>query len=105
MTAKLLSARRIAGGDGIAVSLRGGNQILMSKLKLIVPAALVLGGFLVCSTASYGKPEYTKATKKACSFCHTVATPKSGDPKAKELTPAGKYYEEHKSLDGYTEKK
>ena len=77
----------------------------MSKLKLIVPAAFVLGGFLVCSTASYGKPEYTKATKKACTFCHTVAAPKTGDPKAKDLTPAGKYYEEHKSLDGYTEKK
>jgi len=37
----------------------------MSRLKLIVPAAIVLGGFVVCSTASYGKPEYTKATKKA----------------------------------------
>ena len=83
----------------------GGNQIRMSQWKLIVPAALVLGGFLVCSTASYGKPEYTKATKKACSFCHTTAAPKTGDPKAKELTPAGKYYSEHKSLDGYTEKK
>jgi hypothetical protein len=77
----------------------------MSHWKLIVPAALVLGGFLVCSTASYGKPEYTKATKKACSFCHTTAAPKAGDPKAKELTGAGKYYQEHKSLDGYTEKK
>jgi hypothetical protein len=31
---------------------------------------------------------------------------KKGDPKAKELTDAGKYFESHnKSLDGYTEKK
>ena len=42
----------------------------MSQFKIIVPAAIVLGGFLVCSTASYGKPEYTKQTKKACVFCH-----------------------------------
>ena len=77
----------------------------MSHWKLIVPAALVLGGFLVCSTASYGKPEYTKQTKKACSFCHTQAAPKAGDPKAKDLKDAGKYFQEHKSLDGYTEKR
>jgi len=72
----------------------------MSRLKIIVPAALVLGGFLVCSTASYGKAEYTKATKKTCTFCHVdqVKTPK-------DLKEAGKYYQEHKSLDGYVEKK
>lgn len=72
----------------------------MSRLKLIVPAALVLGGFLVCSTASYGKPDYTKSTKKACTFCHVDA-----QKKPKELKEPGKYYQEHKSLDGYTEKK
>ena len=72
----------------------------MSQLKLILPAALVLGGFLVCSTASYGKAEYTKATKKACVTCHVDA-----QKAPKELKPAGKYYQEHKSLDGYQEKK
>jgi hypothetical protein len=97
--------REIGRGDGIAISRLEAIQILMSRFKLIVPAALVLGGFLVCSTASYGKPEYTKATKKACSFCHSVAAPKAGDPKAKDLTSAGKFYQEHKSLDGYTDKK
>jgi hypothetical protein len=72
----------------------------MSHLKVILPAAIVLAGFLVCSTASYGKPEFTKATKKACAYCHVDAqkTPK-------ELKDAGKYYQEHKSLDGYVEKK
>ena len=72
----------------------------MSRLKVIVPAALVMGGFLVCSTASYGKQEYTKATKKACTFCHVDA-----QKSPKQLKDAGKYYQEHKSLDGYTEKK
>jgi hypothetical protein len=72
----------------------------MSRLKVILPAALVLGGFFVCSTASYGKAEFTKATKKACVYCHVDAakTPK-------ELKAAGKYYQEHKNLDGYQEKK
>ena len=71
----------------------------MSRLKLIVPAALVLSGFLI-TTTSYGKPEDTKKTKKACTFCHVDA-----QKKPKELKPAGKHYQEHKSLDGYTEKK
>ncbi len=72
----------------------------MSKWKVIVPGALVLAGFLVCSTASYGKPEYTKQTKKACVFCHVNAqkTPK-------DLKPAGKYFQEHKTLDGFAEQK
>jgi cytochrome c553 len=74
---------------------------IMSHLKLIVPAAIVLGGFLVCSTASYGKPEYTKATKKACTFCHQKNEPGNKEAMSKNLTDAGKYYQEHKSLDGY----
>ncbi len=71
----------------------------MSHWKLFVPAAILLGGFLVCSTASFGKPEYTKQTKKTCTFCH-VDQKKS----PKELTEAGKYFSEHKSLDGYSGK-
>ena len=79
-------------------------EVLMSRWKLIVPAAIVLGGFLVCSTASFGKMEYSKATKKQCTYCHekTVA---DKTVMAKNLTDAGKYYAEHKSLDGYQEKK
>ena len=72
----------------------------MTRLKIIVPAAILLGGFLVCSTASYGKAEYTKATKKACSYCHVDQT-----KNPKDLKDAGKYYQEHKSLDGYVDKK
>jgi len=74
---------------------------IMSKLKLFVPAAIVLGGFLVCSTASFGKPEYTKATKKACLYCHQKNEASNKDAMSKNLTEAGKYYQEHKSLDGY----
>jgi hypothetical protein len=72
----------------------------MSRLKVIVPAALVMGGFLICSTASYGKQEYTKQTKKACGYCHV------DQAKApKDLKEPGKYFKEHKNLDGYQEKK
>ena len=66
----------------------------MSHLKITLPAAILLGGFLVCSTVGYGKPEYTKKEKKACTFCHTAQA-------SKDLNDAGKYYQEHKSLDGY----
>ena len=72
----------------------------MQHLKLAMPAAILLGGFVVCSTTTYGKAEYTKQEKKACSFCHTVAVPKDADS-AKGLTDAGKYYKDHKSFDGY----
>jgi hypothetical protein len=73
---------------------------MLSQLKLVVPAAILLGGFLVCSTATYGKPEYVKSTKKACTYCHVDAK-----AKPKELTEPGKYFQEHKSLDGYQDKK
>ena len=72
----------------------------MFHLKIALPAVILAGGFLVCTTSSYGKPEYMKSTKKSCTFCHV-----DSKAKPKELTAAGKYYAEHKSLDGYTEKK
>ena len=75
----------------------------MSRIKIALPAAILLGGFLVCTTASFGTQEYTKQTKKACKYCHTVAAPTKQN--AKDLTDAGKFFQEHKKLDGYTEKK
>ena len=77
----------------------------MSRLKIVAPAVILLGGFLVCSLASYGKQEYTKATKKTCTYCHEKVV--AGDAKAMNanLTDAGKYYKEKKTLDGYVEKK
>jgi hypothetical protein len=72
----------------------------MSRFKLIVPAALVTGGMLLFTAATYGKAEYTKETKKACNFCHVDAK-----KAPKELNAAGKYYHQHKKLDGYQETK
>ena len=72
----------------------------MRHLKVWIPAVILAGGFAICTTTSYGKPEYTKATKKACVYCHVDA-----QKSPKELKDAGKYYQEHKNLDGYKEAK
>lgn len=72
----------------------------MLKVKYAVPAAILLGGLLVNSTVSFGKPEYVKATKKACSFCHV-----DSKAKPKDLTEAGQYFKDHNnSLEGYEKK-
>ena len=77
----------------------------MSRLKILLPAAILMGGFLICTTASYGTAEYTKQTKKACVYCHTAKTPPKTKEDAKDLTDAGKYFAKNKKLDGYVEKK
>lgn len=65
----------------------------MSRFKLVLPAVIALGGFLICTTSTYGKQEYTKKEKKSCVFCHTKAN-------SKELNDVGKCYGQKKSLDG-----
>lgn len=62
--------------------------------KLLAPAAILAAALFVSTTASYGKPEYSRRTKKDCAFCHPA--------NSWQLNDAGKYYREHKySLDGY----
>jgi hypothetical protein len=76
----------------------------MRAMKLALPAAILMTGFLVCTTASYGKPEYAKNEKKACGFCHAKVEAK--EAMAKNLNDAGTYYKTHDhKLDGYTPKK
>ena len=74
------------------------------SLKTVLPAVILLGGFLVCTTASYGTTEYAKTTKKSCATCH-AKTVADKDTMSKNLTDAGKYFKEKKTLDGYVEKK
>ena len=71
----------------------------MKLFKLVVPALVFTAGLLTDSSVSFAKPEDTKKTKKPCTFCHV--TPKGG----KDLTDAGKYYKDKKTLDGYEAKK
>jgi len=77
----------------------------MRALKLVLPAVALTTGFLVCTTATYGKPEYAKAEKKGCTFCHgEMVTDKA--EMAKNLNDAGTYYKTHDhKLEGYTPKK
>ncbi len=67
----------------------------MRALKVAVPSAVLMVGFLLCTTAGYSKPEYSKKEGgKSCVTCHT----KMG---AKDLNDTGKCYQEKKhSLDG-----
>jgi len=75
----------------------------MRAMKLVVPAIIVLAGFVVCTSATYGKQEYAKKEKKNCVFCHAKVEAK--EAMAKNLNDAGKYYAEHDhSLDGYVKK-
>lgn len=73
----------------------------MSMLKFVAPVAVLIAGVAFTSSLSFAKPEYVKATKKACAYCHV------GDAKVKPvvLTPAGEFYKKNKTLDGYVEKK
>ena len=72
------------------------------SLKTILPAVILLGGFLVCTTASYGTADYAKKTGQKCVYCHSDM---KNAKDTKTLTKAGAYYLEHKSLDGYKEEK
>ena len=73
----------------------------MRAIKWIVPSALLTIGFLVCTTASYGTQEFAKKEKKGCTFCHSQVKPADKELMKKSLNDAGKYYQEHKTLDGF----
>jgi hypothetical protein len=69
--------------------------------KYALPVLVLAGSAVLITSNSYGKPEATKSTKKACVFCHV-----DFKAKPKELTAAGKYYKEHNnSLEGYQQAK
>lgn len=73
----------------------------MSKsfLKIMMPVALAGAAMLLSTPSSFGKAEYTKKEKKACTVCH-VATGKA------ELNDVGKCYASHDhSLTGCEVKK
>jgi hypothetical protein len=63
----------------------------MRALKLVLPAAFLMTGFLVCTTASYGTAEYAKKEKKTCVGCHAKMVPDKAEM-AKNLNDAGKEY-------------
>ena len=68
----------------------------MRAMKLVLPAAFLMTGFLICTTASYGTQEYAKKEKEAgrpstCTTCHAKVEAK--DAMSKNLNDAGKAYQ------------
>jgi hypothetical protein len=58
----------------------------MRALKVTLPAAILMAGFLLCTSATYGKMEYMKKEGvKSCTYCHVKAG-------AKDLNDTGKCY-------------
>jgi hypothetical protein len=62
----------------------------MRTFKLMVPAAILMAGFVVCTMNSYGKQEYAKKEGKSCITCHGKVESKEG--MAKNLNATGKCY-------------
>jgi hypothetical protein len=65
----------------------------MRAIKVAVPAAFLMVGFLLCTTSSYGTQEYMKKEKdkvKNCMTCHGKVEAKENMPK--NLTEVGKCY-------------
>jgi|WetSurMetagenome_2_1015567.scaffolds.fasta_scaffold1327009_1 hypothetical protein len=65
----------------------------MKTLRLLFGILLMTAAFLASSSLSFATPEITKKEKKPCTTCHVTA-------KSKDLNNVGKYYKEHKSLEG-----
>jgi len=65
---------------------------ILRALAILGTVALLFAPFAV------GTPEMAKKESKQCVYCHTAI----GKP---DLNDAGRYYKDHKSLEGYKEKK
>jgi hypothetical protein len=65
--------------------------------KLLVPAGILFAGMVISSSLTVAKPAYAKKENKKCIDCHVKAG-------SKDLNDMGKYYGEHKSLEGYKAK-
>lgn len=61
----------------------------MSKLKLVLPALVLVGGLVVPATVSFAKLEYSKTTGAKCAVCHTTG---------KNLNKVGECYKTKKDL-------
>ena len=65
----------------------------MRALKLVIPAVIVSAGFLVCTTATYGKPEYMKKEGvKSCTVCHSKIAAPAAMKQDPSLNDTGKCY-------------
>ncbi|MBI4469972.1 MAG: hypothetical protein HY650_11700 [Acidobacteria bacterium] len=74
----------------------------MKTLKLICALAAVAAALTAAVVpATYADQAAAKATKKACSYCHSSKSMK--EYSKSDLTAAGKHFKEHKNLEGFKE--
>jgi len=66
----------------------------MRIFKLVLPAAVLLGGFLVCTSSIHATPDYAKKEKKACNYCHTKVVSDKAEM-AKSLNATGTCYKDN----------
>jgi hypothetical protein len=65
-------------------------------VALIGPTGVLMTALFFDARASAARPEYTRKTKKECLYCHP--------PDSFQLTEPGRYYRDHRTLDGYEPK-
>lgn len=65
----------------------------MNTFKIAIPSAILLGGFLVCTSSMYGTPEYAKKEKKSCTTCHAKVLSDKAEM-LKNLTTTGTCYKD-----------
>jgi hypothetical protein len=67
---------------------------MRSLVKILALAGIFSGAFFFSAATGVAKPEYSRRTRKECSFCHPAGS--------FNLNKAGEYYRDHKySLQGY----
>src|SRR5262245_41534273 len=62
--------------------------------KILIPAAILLGGLLVCTSSLSGTPEYAKKEKKACTVCHGKVSADKAEME-KNLNTTGTCYKDN----------
>jgi len=65
----------------------------MHKVKIIVPPAVISIGLLLCTSSTFGTPEYAKKEKKACTVCNTKVAAEKADM-VKNLNSTGTCYKD-----------
>ena len=69
----------------------------MRAMKIAIPAAILLGGLLACTSSMFGTAEYAKKEKKSCTVCRAkVASDKA--EMVKNINTTGTCYKDNDHL-------
>jgi hypothetical protein len=70
------------------------KRIMRRFVEALTLAGIFCGAFFLSATNGVAKPDFSRRTKKECSYCHPAGS--------WTLNDAGQYYFDHKhSLEGY----